>query len=248
MRRLIVKIKNSKFLNTGFLKKIKDKIYYKFISPNEEKKTDKYRKEILEKFGKICKNTTWFLSSGSFLRHYRDNTMDGQDLDFDIIDKDFEKVKDNFFKNGFRVKQFFVNKKGKITEYKFLYNDVEIDVFLISKKGKKFHQYFTFEKNNAKKIQKKVDGNKIIVTGKDYISYERIISNADKITTYDYDGVKYNGPKNAEEHIVELYGYGWKEYDPNYDPKTSPENNKPIPHDNAKSVVYIEPVDFYEDV
>lgn len=79
MGKLITKIKSSKLMNTGLIKKIKDKIYYKYVSPREEKKTDKYREEIISKVAKIFDGCTWQLMAGSFLRFYRDKTMDGQD-------------------------------------------------------------------------------------------------------------------------------------------------------------------------
>lgn len=248
MSKAFVKFKNLKIFNKGILKKIKDKIYYNYISPKEEKRTDKYRTEIIGKIYDICKGKKWMLSSGALLRHYRDDTMEGQDLDIDILDTDFDKIKEKFIENGFKIKQVFINPNGKITEYKFIYKNVEIDVFLLNKNGKNHDQFFTIEKNNAKEIDKKIVGNKLIVTGDDYISYLRKIHEFKDVIDYEYEGVKYCAPKNIEGHIVELYGDNWKVYDPNFDPKTNPKNNKPIPYKGAKSIVYIEPIDYYEDV
>lgn len=248
MSNLIVKLKSSKIVNSGIIKKIKDKIYYSYISPREEKKTDKYRREIIEKVARIFEGKHWILSSGSFLRYYRDNTMDGQDLDFNIIESDFENVKDKFFEEGFLLKQVFLNNKGQVTEYKFLYKNVEIDVFINRKEKDYYIASFTLEAVNAKNISKKVVGNTQIISGKDYISYARINREFKAISDYDYKGITFKGPKNAEKAIVEWYGEGWKVYDPNYDCRTNPENNMPIPSENAKSIVYIKPIDHYEKI
>lgn len=246
MSNLIVKLKSSKIVNSGIIKKIKDKIYYSYISPREEKKTDKYRREILEKIAKIFDGKHWALVAGSLLRYYRDDTMDGQDLDISIDASDFETVKYDFFKEGFLIKQVFLNNKNMVTEYKYLYKNVEVDIFINYKEKNYYLGYSTLEAVNPKKISKEISGNKLIISGKDYISYARVNKEFKYISEYNYKGVIFKGPKNIEKAIIEWYGEGWKVYDPNYDARVNPKNNMPIPYENAKSIVYIKPVDFYE--
>lgn len=245
MKRIITKIKSSKLLNSGYIKKIKDKIYFSYINPREEKKTDRYRLEILEKFARICENCKWQLLSGGFLRFFRDKTMDGQDLDLFILNTDFEKVKNEFFKEGFKIKQIFMNAEGVITEYKFLYRNVEVDVFMMFKTDSTYWHSFTMEKNNAKKISKTVNGNEQIITGADYITYTRVLNEFKNVKKYEYNGVVFKGPKNANKMLIDLYGEGWTVYDPTFDPKTGPVNNPPSLEKNAKSIVFIEPIEHY---
>lgn len=246
MKRIIIKIKNSKIVNTGVMKKIKDYIYFKIVSPYNEKKTDKYRKEILFLFANICKDCKWQLIGGAFLKYYRDNTMEGQDFDFFIDGEDFEKVKNKFFDNGFSLKQYFIDNKGNITEYKFLYKNVEVDVFIMIKNKNGIYSHkFTLEKNNAKNIKRKIKGNIQIITGKDYCSFERMSYEFPDSENYEYKGVIFKGAKNAEKMLYDMYGKAWNVYDPNFDSKTGPKNNMPIITENAKTVVYIKPVKYY---
>lgn len=248
MGKIITKIKSSKVVNSGVIKKVKDKIYYKVISPREEKKTDKYRKEIMEKVWKICDGTHWQLLCGSFLRFYRDNTMKGQDLDYSIDKEDFDKIKNRFFEEGFKLKQYFVNKEEEITEYKFLYHDVEIDFFINKKDKKCDYIRLTAEIKDAKKIEKKIDGNKQIVSGEDYCTFERKLTCFKKSKVYEYEGVKFYGPEDAVSMMIEIYGEGWEKYDPNYDPRTCPSNNVPKMIKGAKTIVFIKPVDSFDEL
>jgi len=246
MGNLVTKIKNSKFVNSGVMKKIKDKIYYKYINPREEKRTDKYREEIITVFNKVCDGYKWGLLCGAFLRYYRDNTMDGQDLDFFVDENDFEKIKDKFIEEKFKIKQLFINPQGVITEYRFMYKNAEVDVFKVFKDKECPYHYFTFEKKNAKNIDKKVNGNILCIEGKDYISYRRNLKGWKNLIYYDYKNTKFMAPKNADKILEDMYGKEWKVYDPNYDPRTAPKTNMPIPYEGAKSIVYINPIDTYE--
>ena len=247
MKKVIAKIKNSKIVNTGVIKKLKDFIYFKIVSPNNEKKTDKYRKEILALFADICKDCKWQLIGGAFLRYYRDNTMDGQDFDFYVDEEDFDKVKDKFFNKGFSLKQYFMDNNDSITEYKYLYKNVEVDVFIMKKNKKGIYSHkFTLENNNAKKIERKMKGNIQIITGKDYCSFERMSYEFPNSKEYEYKGVIFKAAKNPDKMLSDMYGKTWRVYDPNYDSKTSPKNNMPIITENATTVVYIEPVKYYD--
>ena len=248
MGKLITKIKSLKVVNSGVIKKVKDKLYYKYISPKAEKKTDEYREEILEKFGRICKGKHWLLMCGSLLRYYRDNTMDGQDLDFYVLREDFEKIKNKFFDEGFTIKQVFINEKNVISEYKFGYKDCEVDVFVFDKLKKDYTHRFTMEKDNSKDMKKTVVGNTQIITGKDFVSYERILHYLGETTDYKYKNVTFKGPKKIEEAINDIYGENWTCYDPSYDPRTCPKNNVPIEHPNATSYVFIKPLTNYEAI
>ena len=246
MGKLITKIKSSKIMNKGVIKKVKDKIYFKFISPREEKKTDKYRTEIINKVYKIFDGCTWQLFAGSFLRFYRDKTMEGQDLDFYILREDFEKVKDKFFEEGFSIQQIFVSDEKKITEYKFLYKDVSIDVFMIDKKKKSYIHRFTMEYGD--KYTKEVIGNTQIITGKDIIGFEKVLGDFTNTKEYEYKGAKFFGFAEPEEALYLAYGKNWTFYDPSYDPRKDPDNNKPIQHPNATVYAYIKPLTSYDQL
>jgi len=244
MKNIILKIKSSKIVNRGILKKIKDKIYFKYINPREEGRTDEYRLEIFNKISEVFGDTDWMLFCGGFLRYYRDKTMEGQDIDICIKEEDLEKKLPQLIENGFLIKQVFYNNKNELTEYRLLYKNVEVDIFnLYYNDEEGYYHYFTLEDSRKKnaKLDRKIEGNKLIITGNDYISWKRKLPDYE-IKEYEYNGVKFKGPKNAVESIVALYGEGWNVYDPNYDPRTNPENNKPIPFNNAKSVVYINAV------
>lgn len=244
MKNIILRIKSSKIVNSGIIKKIKDKIYFKFISPKEEGKTDEYRLEIFNKISEVFGDTDWMLFCGCFLRYYRDKTMEGQDIDIGIKGEDLEKKLPQLIENGFLIKQVFYNNKNELTEYKLQYKNVEVDIFnLFYSEDEGYYHYFTLEDYRKKnvKLDRKIEGNKLIVTGNDYIAWKRKLPDYE-VKEYVYEGTKFKGPKNAVENIVALYGENWSVYDPNYDPRTNPENNKPIPFNNAKSVVYIEAV------
>lgn len=248
MGKLITKIKSSKLLNSGAIKKVKDKIYFKYINPREEKRTDKYREEIIKKFGEICKDCHWILFAGSILRYHRDNTMDGQDLDFLIERKDFDKVKNQFLKEGFKIHQAFVNNKKVLTEYRLDYKGVEVDVFLADKDKKCYVASSTMEKINAKDFTKKVIGNTQVISGKDIVSYVRKQPFFDEVADYEFKGVKFKGPKDIEKAIYDLYGETWTFYDPTYDPRTCPKHNLPVANPNATSYVYIKPLTSFDDL
>ena len=244
---IIVKIKSSKFVNSGIIKKLKDFIYFKLISPSGEKKTDKYRKEIIDKFAQVCDKCNWQLLSGSLLKYYRDGTMEGQDLDLHILESDFEKIKDDFFKYGFKLKQVFLNNEGKITEYKYLYKGVEVDVFIVFKDKSDYIACFTMEKPNAIKTEKKVVGNMQIISGEDYCTYGRLMNEFKHTKTYEYKDITFNGPKNIEKMLCDQYGPDWRTPNSTYDPRVSNKENMPIYMENAKGILFIKPLDYYPD-
>ena len=248
MGKLVTKIKSSKLVNTGVVKKVKDKIYFKFISPKEEKKTDKYRKEILDKIYKAFKDCNWQLMSGSLLRYYRDKTMEGQDLDIYILRSDFEKVKENVLKEGFTIKQVFFKPTKEISEYKFLYKGCEVDIFMVDSEKKDYSHRFNLEKKDSKGLERKVVNNTQKVYGKDLVSYKRNLHYFSKNTDYKYNDITFKGPLKIEESIYDIYGENWKVYDPTYDPRKDPPNNVAIPYEDAFSYVFIKPIDKYEDI
>jgi len=235
------KIKNLKILNTGFIKKIKNKLYKKFVSDRMESRTNKYRKELLILISKICSDTRWLINCGSFLRFYRDKTMDNQDIDLFIIREDFDKIKNNFIKEGFIIKQKFYNNENKIVEYKLLYKDVDIDVFMIDKDSKGYYVSSTFDDaENLDKIERKVSKKSLIVTGLGFATFKRYMPDFE-IKEYTYENIKFNGPKNAEKHLEAFYGK-WQVYDPKYDFRYAPKNNLPIKTPNAKGILYYESI------
>lgn len=243
MKQIILKLKSSKLVNQGFIKKIKDKIYFKYIDPKLQAKTDRYRGEILDCLYEILGDTKWMLSCGGFLRYYRDQTMDGQDLDIYMLTDDLERMLPTFIDHGFTIKQVFYNAEGTLTEYRLLYKDVEVDIFHVFQDETGYYHYFTLE-DNAKatpEITRSVEGNEFVVVGPDYISWRRHLPDFE-VQTYEFEGSKFKGPKHAVDNIVALYGESWQVYDPHFDPRREPANNRPIPVPGAKSVVFTKPV------
>ena len=247
MGKLTTRIKSSKIMNKGVIKKVKDKIYFKFISPREEKKTDKYRVELIKVVGEICKDVHWQLMSGSFLKFYRDNTMDGQDLDFFVGRNDWDKVKDGFLKNKFLIKQVFFNENNEITEYKYEYKGCDVDVFIVDKDKKGYSHRFVLENIDSKDIKKKIFGNTLMITGKDYVSYERRLPTFKDATDYEYKGVKFRGPKDPEKYFLDSYGEGWRTPAKN-EPRNGPTNNMPILHENAVSYLFEKALKNYDEM
>lgn len=245
---LITKLKSAKFMNKGIIKKIKDKIYFKYIDPKLQKKTDVYCNEIIDCLNNTFGDKKWMLSCGAFLRYHRDNTMAGQDLDIFVIAEDLNSTLPKLIEKGFLLKQIFYNNKGEYTEFKLLYKDVEIDLFHVYQDEVGYYHYFTLESDEDRnhQIERKVDGNKIIVTGDDYISYRRNLPDFE-LEVYEYNGSKFKGPKNAEANISALYGKNWRVYDPNYNSRREPIDNLPVPTNNASCIVYIKAVRKLED-
>lgn len=239
------RIRSSKLVNSKYVKKVKDKIYFKYIDPKLQGKTDEYRTEIMNIVADIFKEDPWMLHCGGFLRFYRDNTMKGQDLDLfvqaDVLNEKLPKL----VEKGFRIKQYFLDPDGKPTEYRLMYKGVEVDFMHVYHDQDGYYHDFTLEDNTIKdkspEVTRKVEGNRLIQTGKDMIAYRRNLPDFE-VADYEHEGFKFKGPKNCEQHIMALYGENWKVYDPNYNPRCEPKNNMPILARGAVSIVYNTPV------
>ena len=129
MKKLLAKIRMSKFVNSGIVKKVKDYIYFNWLEPHNEGKTDKYRTKIIADFNDVF-GTEWMLAFGSILFYTRDHTMNGQDLDIIVAKEALDKHLSELIERGYQYKQLFYNCLGTLTEYKLLYEDVEVDVFV----------------------------------------------------------------------------------------------------------------------
>jgi len=248
MKRAIAKIKTWKIFNIGPLKKIKDKIYHSYISKRMESKTDLYRKEILDIVYDIFKNKKWRLQSGSFLRFYRDKTMEGQDLDIFIYVDDFMSNFEKLIESDFYIIQEMYNRDNKITEYKMLYKNVEVDFCLVYKDEGGYFEQFTLEGLEESRLSKKVSKNAVTITGENYNTYKKYFPDFDA-KEYEFENFKFYGPKNAEKYLESAYGKGWKVYDPTFDPRIHPENNLPKEITSyAKSIRFIRPIKNIKDL
>lgn len=215
--KILNKLLSSKFVNFGIIGRCKDYIYYNYISPKKEGKTDLYRKEILNIFNNIYDEEKWILAFGSALRFYRDRSMDGQDIDILISHKSFDKKKDKLKKEGFLLKGKYLNRNNYITEYKLMYKDVEIDIFFVEEDEKNnFWVYSTFmDSDNEKNIERSYRDNKRIVMGKGYCSYKEKMPDFE-CEKYNFCGFSFKSYKNMEKHLEYLYGPTWKTPDSHF--------------------------------
>lgn len=209
--KVLNKLLSSKFVNYGIVGKCKDYIYYNYISPKKEGKTDLYREEVLNIFSNIYDKENWILAFGSALRFYRDKNMDGQDIDILISYKSFDKKKDKLKNKGFLLKGKYINKDNYTTEYKLMYKDIEIDIFFVEEdEDHNFWIYSTFiDNNDGNNIRRSYKDNKRIVTGEGYCSYKEKMPDFE-CKEYIFKNLSFKSYKNMEKHLAYLYGPTWR--------------------------------------
>lgn len=230
MTEWMAKFLDSNFCNSGMIGKLKDYIYFNFVSNRLESKTDQYREEIIGHFMDIYGKEDWILAFGSFLKFYRDNTMDGQDIDILIYYDDFIKHKDQLKNLGYTISAEFHDCDGRTTEYKLMYKNVEIDIFFVFKSDKHFY-YASSYKDSEKKdeIERNVVDGKRIIKGPGYMTVWTLLYDFE-VTLYDFNGMKFKSYKHADENLTCSYG-DWRTPDPNFDPL----------HDNLDSNITLVP-------
>lgn len=237
MNEIKAKILSSRFLNNGMIGKCKDWVYTKFVSGHLEAQTDPYRTEILKDFYEIYGKDGWMLSFGSFLRYYRDQTMDGQDVDIMMRFETFEKGKKQLQERGYMLSGVFTDCQERITEYKLLYKKAELDVFFIFEEEGSYYYAGTYEDIDKKdKVIREVEGNERIVRGEGYCSFIKQIPDLE-FAEYEFEGMKFVSYKNVDQHLTYEYG-DWRTPDPHFDCTASIEGNPMHVVPNAKVVYY----------
>ena len=111
-----------------------------------------------------------------------------------------------------------------------------------------YYQASTMRNKESNKITTRVDGNIQIISGNDYCTFKRKNKTFKSIVEYNYNGILFNGSKDAEESIREIYGDGWKVYDPDYDDRYGPDYNLPECINNAKSILFLKPIKEYPKI
>lgn len=237
MSSLKAKILSSKIVNHGLIGKCKDYIYTKFISDRLEAKTDDYRTEILNDFYKIYDNEPWILGFGSFLRYYRDHTVDGQDIDILIEKSVFDSHKQELKDKGYALVGVFTDHEGKISEYKLRYKEAEIDIFFVYQNQDGYYYQSTYIDPDHKDLVMRsvVDGNRI-VSGEGYCMYRKKLPDF-VCKDYEYDGILFKGYGNPEKQLENEYGE-WQIPSKEFRWFTYPEWNLPIKFPNAKVIYY----------
>lgn len=245
MNEIKAKILSSRFVNSGLIGKCKDWVYTKFISGQLEAQTDPYRAEILKDFYEIFGKDGWILAFGSFLRYYRDQTMDGQDVDILMRFDTFEKGKKQLQERGYTLFGVFTDCHERITEFKLLYKKAELDVFFILEEEGLYYYAGTYENSNNKdKVIREVIAKERIVRGEGYCSFIKQIPDL-QCAEYEFNGMKFVSYKNVDLHMSCEYG-DWRTPDPHFDCTASIEGNPTRVVPNAKVVYYYkEPLKIY---
>lgn len=240
MSNLVAKILSSKFLNSGLIGKGKDYIYHHYVSDRMEAKTNAYRKEILDDFWEVFLDCDWLLASGSFLRYYRDQTMEGQDLDIHIRFDDFQVHKEQLIQKGYLLLAEYTDESGRINEYKLKYKKADIDIIFMHEDEEGWYYIGTYEDPEHKdSVKRDVVKNDRIVYGDGYCAYKKKLPDFE-VAAYEFEHMKFKSYKNIDEHLTAEYG-NWHVYDPAYDWLTCPADNLPEKVGKAKLVYHCEP-------
>lgn len=244
MNNLKAKLANSKLLTSGPLGKLKDYIYYHYISGRMEAQTDRYRAAILQDLWEVFSGYNWILASGSFLRFYRDQTMDGQDLDIFMDFEDFQKVKSQLSKRGYHLLAEFVDGDQRVTEYKLKYKKADIDIVFIFHDEQGYYYIGSYEDpENKAAVIREAGQDQLVVHGEGYCAYRKNIHDFLSME-YEFQGMKFKGYQSVDEHLTGEYG-NWHVYDPDFDFLRCPKENLPLKYSQAKVTYYYKPVKDY---
>lgn len=244
MNKLAAKIMSSKFVNSGIVKVCKDYVYDHFVSPHLEARTDRYRKEILADLWEILEGYDWILCAGSFLRFYRDHTMDGQDLDILIDFDDFQKVKKRFMERGYYVATAFMDENGRINEYKLQYQRATIDMIFVFHDEDGWYYIGTYrDPQHEDQVTQEVKDGKRIIGGDGYRAYRKNIPDFE-CSPYEFAGMKFMGYRNVDAHLTAEYG-DWHTPDPHFVFLEGPKENPPQNVGKAQAICYYEPLREY---
>ena len=201
-----------KLLKNTFLYK---KIYY----PRVEKKRNAWKSKIREAFLKEGENAlrefvncmnnegiTYWLEFGSLLGAYRDGAFVPNELDLDVgvYLKDANKIYSTLQQNGSRKirENHEVGENGLEQTYEYKGTTIDL-MFFYEKDGKLWCDGALFPKN--------------VKSGKyfDYIVTSHFFKPF-VCCDFNFLGMTVSVPSNTEEHLIEIFGPGYKVYDPNF--------------------------------
>lgn len=183
----------------------------------QEKAIDKHKHAIFEQFGAEtlihfaqCMQKSgldYWLEFGTLLGAYRDNAFVPNELDLDIGANlcDVSQIHQVLIENGFRlVREFHVIGENYL-EQTYEYRGVTLDMMYFTQQGDKMWCYGAFYDPWRCKIGRAFFHQ---VTA----HYFRPFG----ITKIQFLGMDMCVPENTEEHLIEIFGKGYKVYDPNF--------------------------------
>lgn len=245
MNKIFAKVLASPLVNQGVIGKVKDSLYDHLISGGLEARTDAYRKDILCDFYEAFNGIDWIVASGSFLRYYRDQTMDGQGIDILIRYEDFQKKKPLLIKKGYDLLAEFSDNTGRITEVKLKYKKAEIDIVFVFCDDDGWYYIGCYEDpEHEDQVIREVGAGKRIVRGEGYGAFRKSIPDFET-AEYEFQGMTFKSYKHIEAHLIAEYGDEWRIPDPHFVWLKGPQNNPPQKVASAKVVYYFEPLKEY---
>lgn len=194
-------------------------LYTKVYRPWREKKNKQqldYRRAIFQENG-ICllekfvtlmtvNDIPYWFEFGSLLGAYRDKDFIKNDFDFDfgVYLKDSKRIYETLTRNGFKlIREFHVRGENGL-EQTYEYMGITVDFFYFYEQGDILVCNGFYNAINQK-IGEYFD----ICVSEFYFKKFSIIS-------YLFKGITVSVPDNIERHIIEVYGEGYKVYDPNF--------------------------------
>lgn len=152
-------------------------------------------------------SVTYWLEFGSLLGAYRDGTFVPNEIDIDagVFLKDAGKVYESLTNNGFKlVREFHIVGENGL-EQTYEYNGTTIDVMYFFEKE---NLYWCNGVNFLPNTIKKGKLSEYVVTAHFFNKFD--------CTTIKFLGIEVSIPSNVEEHLSEIYGSGFRVYDPNF--------------------------------
>lgn len=199
---------------------IKSTPFYKYLYvPFRVKKGLNFKSERHELFVKegmnalkcFCEcmnktNITYWLEFGTLLGVYRDNAFVPNELDLDIgapLEYAHEVYK-MLTENGFNLVREFhiVGERG--LEQTYEYNGTTLDMMYFYKEDDYIYctgAEFDFKSVTGKPIFAKATSHK-------FVPFETV--------SYSFNGINVFIPANTEAHLIEIFGEGFRVYDPNF--------------------------------
>ena len=163
---------------------------------------------LLEKFAAIMDNKgiPYWLEFGSLLGAFRDNAFIKNDFDIDVGVQlsDASQIYKLLIDNGFElVREFHVRGENGL-EQTYLYSGTTIDLFDFFPDGNAI-KCNGFYNAQSKQIGKYFD-----------ICVSEFIFEPFGLMKMAFLGLSIKVPSNIERHIIEVYGEGYRVYDPNF--------------------------------
>ena len=223
---------------TGILKRTW--LYTKLYHPYRVAQRKKMVAEIREHFRKegtnvlkafvSCMNAhgiTYWLEFGTLLGAYRDKDYvpNEMDLDVGLFLSDAKKAYEALIAAGFHLIREFhvVGENGLEQTYEYLGTTIDL-MFFYSENDLLWCNGALFP--SRIKLGKLIECN---VTSHHFKSFI--------CTEIEFKGIKVSVPANTEEHIIEIYGPGYKVYDPNF---TMDYNKTIYPIEEKRAIGFID--------